>query len=81
VNDVLFELSVVLLVDVLPDVLSVEFNRLVSESYADCASLTSPELMALKRLSTSWPRALIVEPPVVDEVSEVELVDVVLGVT
>jgi hypothetical protein len=64
--------------------LSDELSRLVSESYADCAPVSSPELMALKRLSTSCPSALMPEllevSPVVEEVAAVELVDAVLGV-
>jgi len=63
VNDVvLLELLDALLLDaLLLDVLPVEelldvSSRLVSESYADCAPVTSPELMALNRLSTSCPR-------------------------
>lgn len=43
--------------------------------------LVSPSLMALKRLSTSWPRALMLAPLelLVDDASEVELVVAVLG--
>lgn len=57
-NDVL--LPELLLLDALLVVASVaelsdELSRLVSESYADCAPVSSPELMALKRLSTSSP--------------------------
>ena len=54
-------LVVVLLVDepLLESLL--EESRLVSESYADCASVTLPELMALKRLSTSFPSWLMLE--------------------
>jgi hypothetical protein len=71
-NGVLPELLDVLLVEELP----VEFNRLVSES--------SPELMALKRLSTSCPSALI--PELLDvslavlDVLDMELVAPVLGI-
>jgi len=73
------------LLDVLvAEELSFELSRLVSESYADCAPLTSPELIALKRLSTSFPKVLIpesslllvVEPDVLDAAE----VAVVLGV-
>lgn len=91
-NDVLLPevlLLEVLLLDALVLVASVaelsdELSRLVSESYADCAPVSSPELMALKRLSTSCPSALMPEllevSPVVEEVAAVELVDAVLGV-
>lgn len=76
--DVLSELLAVLLE------LLVVSSRLVSESYADCAPLVSPELIALNRLSTSWPRALMPLPLelslLVDEELEVELVEAVLGV-
>ena len=83
-NDVLLVLLDVLLVEELSvEELSVELSRLVSESYADCASDTSPELMALKRLSTSCPSALMPElvdvSLVVADVLDVELVSAVLG--
>jgi hypothetical protein len=61
---------------------SEESNRLVSESYADCALFTSPELMELKRLSTSCPSVLMPELLLlllVDNVLDVELVAAVLG--
>jgi hypothetical protein len=65
-------------------VLPVEFSRLVSDEYADCASVTSPELIALKRLSTSCPSALIPElldvSLVVLDALDVELAVVVLGI-
>jgi hypothetical protein len=83
--ELLLELLEVLsvLLDVLVELLVVS-SRLVSESYADCALVVSPELMALKRASTSLPRALMVEPLelsllVADEL-DVELVEDVLGV-
>jgi len=73
------------LLDVLPVVLlvdesSVVSSRLVSESYADCALLTLPELMALKRLSTSCPKVLMPELLLADDVLDVELVSAVLGI-
>jgi hypothetical protein len=61
---------------------SEESNRLVSESYADCALFTSPELMELKRLSTSCPSVLMPELLLlllVGNVLDVELVTAVLG--
>jgi hypothetical protein len=80
VNDEVLELLDVLLVEEL----SVELSRLVSESYADCASDVSPELIALNRLSTSFPSALMPElldvSLVVDDVDEVESVLSVLGI-
>jgi hypothetical protein len=77
VNDEVLELLDVLLVEEL----SVELSRLVSESYADCASDTSPELIALKRLSTSFPSALMPELLEVSlDVDEVEFVLSVLGI-
>ena len=56
-----------------------EASRLVSESYADCAELVSPELIALKRLSTSLPISLMPELtlPVNDESAD-KVVDEVL---
>ena len=56
-----------------------EASRLVSESYADCAEVVSPELIALKRLSTSLPISLMPELtlPVNDE-SANKVVDEVL---
>ena len=79
VNDEVLESLDVLLVEEL----FVELNRLVSESYADCASVTSPELIALKRFSTSCPSALMPElfdvSLAVDDVEEVEFVLPVLG--
>jgi len=71
------------LFDVLLDGELDESSRLVTLSYAVCALLRSPELMALKRLSISCVRTLPVESlllPLVDDVSVVELADVVLGV-
>lgn len=58
----------------------VVFNRLVSESYADCAEVVSPELIALKRLSTSLSSSLMSELtlPVSEESADKE-VDEVLG--
>ena len=88
-NDEVLESLDVLLVEELLDVLlveelSVEFSRLVSESYADCASVTSPESIALNRSSTSFPSALMPEllevSLVVDDVDEVEFVLSVLGI-
>jgi hypothetical protein len=89
VNEETLELLDVLLVEELLDVLpveelSVELSKLVSESYADCASDTSPELIALNRFSTSFPSALMPESLdvslVVDDVAEVEFVLPVLGI-
>jgi len=75
------------LLDVPPAELLVVFSRLVSVSYADCALETLPELMALKRLSTSCPSALMPELPVpsllvpeVDDELEVDVLAAVLGV-
>ena len=84
VNDVLVLLLVLLvllvMLDESVDVVLEESNRLVSESYAVCAPLTSPVLMALNRLSTSCPSVLIPESLLVDESVDVELASVVLGV-
>lgn len=79
------ELDVLVLLDELSDELSeelsvellVESSRLVSESYADCAPAVSPELMALKRLSTSLPSVLMPELSVV--VDEVEALVVLVA--
>jgi len=72
----LFELAL----EVLDEELAVS-SRLVTLSYAVCALVRSPELMALKRLRTSWVRALVAESLLlVDDVSVVELAAVVLGV-
>jgi len=61
-----------------------ESSRLVSASYADCALVTLPALIALKRLSISCPRALIPElpelSPLVDAAPDAELPAAVLGV-
>jgi hypothetical protein len=81
-NVVLLELVDVLLEESVVEEGSEESNRLVSESYADCALFTSPELMELKRLSTSCPSVLIPELLLlllVDNVLDVELVAAVLG--
>jgi hypothetical protein len=86
VNEVvlLVLLDVVLEDELLVVLLLAESSKLVSESKADCASVTSPELIALKRLSTSCPRALMPEllelSLLVDVVPDVELVDEVLGI-
>ena len=81
-NVVLLELVDVLLEESVVEEGSEESNRLVSESYADCALFTSPELMELKRLSTSCPSVLMPELLLlllVDNVLDVELVAAVLG--
>jgi hypothetical protein len=86
VNEVVLdELLELVLVEL--DVELAEFSKLVTLSYAVRALVRSPELMALKRLRTSCVRALVAESLLleslvllVDDVSEVELAAVVLGV-
>jgi hypothetical protein len=75
-----------LVLEVLDEELA-ESSRLVTLSNAVCALVRSPELIALKRLRTSWVSALVAESlvleslvPLVDDVSAVELDAEVLGV-